>query len=402
MNNHGRKAWAAREGVVSSPALFARTLTARNAGLACAMVLIAACKPAAEAPLGPSPSFMLLQAEGAADGLPLVTPVKGTDGAAANVTAALNDGFAAELLRTVYVTQQYIQNAPGSQPASARALAWAKDATPFVLNAPQPTGRGVALRGPWLGGPLLRPQTNYIGVPLNKEPRQLVPELARYIGSYLGSAAATAGAFDAETSPLASAYAKAMEVIAREWKGTAGGGMRPQLSEVDGNLFAGVRENRFVLDAQGKLRPPLDLLGDEGVAATVFYRWFQDKQLMKTVADDAFYAPLKSDRIPPGVSPAVVLGTFRNLQMKVLGCWIDAVRAGHGPKNIADLVRLYGQRFPAERAAVIRLFVATTYGATVKPPGLSPKPEDATTTLAALTALSDDVISGKTPLLSLP
>jgi hypothetical protein len=51
---------------------------------------------------------------------------------------------------------------------------------------------------------------------------------------------------------------------------------------------------------------------------------------------------------------------------------------------------------------VVRLFVATTYGATVKPPGLSPKPADAAATLVALTALTEDVISGKTPLLSLP
>jgi hypothetical protein len=168
---------------------------------------------------------VLFQAQGEAHGLPVVASVKGTEGTASQVTAALNEGFAAELLRTVYVTQQYIENARTPTRPSARALAWAKDATPFVLNAPHALGFGVALSGAWLGGPVPRPQTIFVGVPATMDdPQQLVPLLARRIGGYLGLATATAGAFDAKSHLLATAYAQALEVIAREWKGTGGGG----------------------------------------------------------------------------------------------------------------------------------------------------------------------------------
>ena len=52
--------------------------------------------------------------------------------------------------------------------------------------------------------------------------------------------------------------------------------------------------------------------------------------------------------MPPGVSPAAILGTFRNFQAKLLGAWATAVARGRAPKDIADLVDVYGAAFPAE------------------------------------------------------
>ena len=43
------------------------------------------------------------------------------------------------------------------------------------------------------------------------------------------------------------------------------------------------------------------------------------------------YAPFVSDRIPPGISPAAVLGPFRNFQAKLLSAWGRAVLAGQPP-----------------------------------------------------------------------
>ena len=91
-----------------------------------------------------------------------------------------------------------------------------------------------------------------------------------------------------------------------------------------------------------------------------------------------------------------MLGTFRNFQAKLLGTWATAVLRGHPPRDMIDLVDLYGAAFPAERAEAVRIFVVTTFGATVKAGGVSTKPKDATRALAELTGLAAEVVAGKT------
>jgi hypothetical protein len=68
---------------------------------------------------------------------------------------------------------------------------------------------------------------------------------------------------------------------------------------------------------------------------------------------------------------------------------------GKAPNDIVDLVEAYAATFPAERAEVIRIFVVTTFGGTVKPGGSSMAPEDAQHTLAELTALAAEVTVGR-------
>jgi hypothetical protein len=161
-------------------------------------------------------------------------------------------------------------------------------------------------------------------------------------------------------------------------------------------LFGDVRDNRYVADeSQRVLRGPQEMLDSPGVAATILYRMAQSRTVGKRVAPEAFYAPYAKNRMPPGVSPAAILGTFRNFQAKLLGVWATAVLRDKAPKDIADLVELYGAAFPEERAEVIRIFVVTTYGATVKPGGASLDHKDAQQTLAELTALSAEVGAGR-------
>jgi hypothetical protein len=159
-------------------------------------------------------------------------------------------------------------------------------------------------------------------------------------------------------------------------------------------LFADVRENHFILDG-GMLRPASDLVASPGVAATIIYRMAQSRAVGPRVAPEAFYAPFAANRMPPGISPAAILGTFRNFQAKLLGAWASAALRGKAPKDIVDLVEIYGGAFPAERAEVIRIFVVTTYGGTIQPGGSSMRPEDANRTLAELTAFAAQVAAGK-------
>jgi hypothetical protein len=62
---------------------------------------------------------------------------------------------------------------------------------------------------------------------------------------------------------------------------------------------------------------------------------------------------------------------------------------------VIDLVDIYGAAFPAERAEAIRIFVVTTFGATVKAGGVSTNPKDAPRALAELTALTAAAVAGR-------
>src|SRR6185436_9980829 len=98
--------------------------------------------------------------------------------------------------------------------------------------------------------------------------------------------------------------------------------------------FAGVRENQFAVGPDGAPRPPTDLLADPGLAATVIYRMAESKLVGRRVAPADVYAPFVKERVPPGVSPAAVLGPFRNFQAKLLTAWARAVLAGTPPRDV--------------------------------------------------------------------
>lgn len=198
----------------------------------------------------------------------------------------------------------------------------------------------------------------------------------------------------------------ALEVIAREWRSREGaaGRLDPNAgTPAQRELFARVRENAFVLEeaageagdrAGAALRPARALLEDPGVAATVLYQLAQNRKLSQSVADAAFYQPFAGQHIPPGISPAVVLGAFRNQQAKLLIPWLEAVRRGEGPCDLADLIGLYARRFPADAEEVVRVFLVTTRGATVLPGGVAFDPAAPGDALARLDRLAAEVRAG--------
>jgi hypothetical protein len=226
------------------------------------------------------------------------------------------------------------------------------------------------------------------------------------LATYALGLALTAGTFSELKPVLPSAlgdgYRMAMEVVAREWrtgKGPQGVVAFDAGTTAQRELFAGVRENRFVLASdRHSLRPPAELLADPGVAATVLYRMAQSRAIAGRVARPEIYQPFAAGRLPPGISPAAVLGVFRNFQAKLLGAWSDAVLRGHPPRDIAQLVEVYAAAFPEERSEALRLFVVTTFAATVRPGGVSTRPEDASRALAAIDAAVAEVAAGRTDL----
>ena len=366
-------------------------------------------------------------------GWPLLQPVALDDARAVPFHKLFGSGFGAEMLRTDYLLKQFIREtrapdgqahpspapsqADGRFPAPARASA--AEPTVFVLDNQLPLlGAGVATSG-FFGGAIEHAGVAWMALPETPDSDPALVQtvsgrLGRHIAATLAAGGTPAGGGAATAdgdSPLVAGYAWAMEVIAREWR--VGDGPRGTLSPDVGTraqreLFAAVRQNRFVMNesdsdagagaGRPQLRSAAEILRDPGVAATVIYRMAQSRAVGHRVAPAALYAPFVSERVPNGISPAAVLGPFRNFQAKLIAVWGGAVLRGTPPRDIADLVQAYAAALPAERSEVIRLFVVTTFGATVKPGGVSTSAADSTAALAELTALAAEVAAGRRPL----
>jgi len=313
-------------------------------------------------------------------------------------------GFASEMLRTVYLAGQYLRDATvdgrrfpdlarsnGSLPV---CLVVGADASPYA--------RGLSIEGGF-GGAADRLDLPWIGIPAEPaRDKALLQTLTAHLASYAAQLVATGGLLDAAPAPpkaLVEGYRMAMEVVAREWRTTAGPAGVIQTDEgttEQREVFGNVRENRYILaEGSAGLLPARELLDSSGVAATILYRMAQSRSVGPRVAPEAFYAPYAAKRMPPGVSPAAILGTFRNFQAKLLGVWAGAALRGRAPKDIVDLIEIYGAQFPAERSEVIRIFVVTTFAGTIKPGGCSMQPKDARQTLAELTTLAAEVGAGR-------
>ncbi len=355
-------------------------------------------------PVGPPDSYALFVAK-AANLRPL--PVERADVKTPEVQplpGLFETGFASEMLRTVYLAGQYLRDATiDGQRFSEQARANASFPVCLVIGADvMPYGRGLSFKGTF-GGSVEKPDLPWIGLPaeLGRD-KAVVQTVTAHLATYAAHLIATGGLLDAASPPpdvLIDGYRMAMEVVAREWRffsGPAGVIQTDEGTPEQRALFGNVRDNRFVVDETGGgLRGPRQLLESGGVAATVLYRMAQSRAIGPRVAPEAFYAPYAANRMPTGVSPAAILGTFRNFQAKLLGVWATAVFRGRAPKDIVDLVEAYAATFPAEQAEVIRIFVVTTFGGTVKPGGSSMAPQDAQHTLAELTALAAEVGLGR-------
>jgi hypothetical protein len=366
---------------------------------------LAGCRGNPNQPLGPADSYLLFAPQGPSEaGLPLVRRLEIKDQAVQPLPPLLESSFAFEMLRTAYLAKQFVRDAKiEGRTFSPAAQRLAAEPTVFVLGLEAtPYGRGLALPKSLFSGPQPLPNLTWIGLPAEPSAdKALVQTVAGRLASFVAQFVGTGGTLQGAAPPavLVDGYRIAVEVIAREWRignGPEGVIQTDVGTRAQREIFGKVRENHYVLAGDGtSLRPARELLDDPGVAATILYRMAQSRALAGKVAPEAFYAPFASNRFPPGVSPAAVLGTFRNFQAKLLGAWAGGVLSGRAPKDVLDLVELYGKTFPAERQDVVRICVVTTFGATAKLGGVSTKPQDGTRALAELTALTAEVAAGR-------
>lgn len=372
------------------------------------------CK--SDEPLAPADAYLVfepvLEAGGTAKrsegGLPVFRAVPLDDARVGALHAALAVGFAGEVLRTDYLVKQFVREAEvGGHRYGANAVAEAREPTIFLLAE---DGAGAAARGVgfaeqgFLGR--VREHRHAVWISAGTTPAEdtaLAQTLTGRLGQLLAARATALGGLAAapkEPTPLEEALGLGLEVIAREWR--TGEGPRGTLAPDAGTVrqrarFADVRDNRCIYasavdsgatEGSASLKEPTAMIGDACVSATILYRMIQSKAVGRHVAPPEVYAPFAKDRVPPGISAAAIFGPVRNALVKCLAAWGGAVLEGHTPANLIDLLRAYGELLPAEKGEALRLFVVTTYGATVLPGGVpgGGRDEKATATLSALAA----------------
>lgn len=387
----------------------------------------------ADAPLGAADSYVVYEnkAAGSADSpakpgsLPVFHEASLDDPRALPIHRNAMEGFLGELLRTDYLAKQLLRDGWRGQMFGPTARAAAAEPTALILGGSRIAqadearlGTGfTAAGGTSLLGGSAEQHRRVLWIEVGDDPladpafvQTASGRVGRLIAERLAGAAAEVAAnlpgappADPKSArPLIDGYALAMEVIGREWRVGEGpqGSLPPNAGTgTQRERFAAVRSNAAVMvggsGAAATLRPAAEMLVEPGVIAAVIYRMAQSTGIGRKVAPSEIYAPFVGDRVPPGISPAAVLGPIRNFQVKLLCAWAGAILAGHPPHDLADLVAAYGETLPAERAEVYRIFVVTTYGATVKPGGVSPSPAHATAALAELTALSAELAAGR-------
>lgn len=368
-------------------------------GLAAALAAGAACRK--DTSLGLPDSYLVYTpvvgadgvAQRSASGLPVFEALALDDQRAAPLHKQVALGIVGEVLRTDYLAKQIVRDVSiggNTFPETARVAA--REPTIFVVGRGlEPFGVGFSRKG-FLGGAVDRADVPWIGLKEDVGDDRAMPQT---VTALLARRVISRVAGTASPPALVDGYVHAMEVIAREWRvgeGPAGAVAADAGTGTQRALFAGVRENQFAVGAGATPRPAAELLADPGLAATVLYRLAQSKLVGRKVAPADVYAPFVSERVPPGVSPAAVLGPFRNFQAKLLTAWGRAMLSGAAPQDISQLVEAYGRAMPDERAEAVRIFVVTTYGATVKPGGVSP---NAATAVSELTALAAEVTAGR-------
>jgi len=372
-----------------------------------------------KAPLGPPDSYLVYQpasgeavASPPATGMRLLQAVALDDARAMPIHRGAAEGFMGELLRTDYLAKELLRNGWQGRAFSPAARASAAEPTVLVLAGTRATrteeatiGTGFAEASSF-GRKRVHGDASWIEI--GDDPpgdpafvQTAAGRIARLVSERIARAADPAAPLP---RVLVDGYALAMEVIGREWRVGEGpmGRVAPDAGTgTQRERFASVRQNAYVFKPDSEiLRPADELLAEPGVAAALIYRMAQAKGVGRKIGPPEIYAPFVKDRVPPGISPAAVLGPVRNFQVKLLTAWALAAAAGHAPRDLIDLVTAYTEMVPAERAEVMRLFVATTYGATVKAGGVSPRAADATASLAELTALAAEVTAGRRTLRS--
>jgi len=114
-----------------------------------------------------------------------------------------------------------------------------------------------------------------------------------------------------------------------------------------------------------ELRNGQQMMASEGVIATIFYRIVNDPALRDHYQEAAFYRPFLATAVAPDPLNKAI-SPYDNVNLKLLIAMRHAAKAiASGVAPMIAVINSYAAAFPNEAAAVYKLFLETTRGATV-------------------------------------
>jgi hypothetical protein len=356
-------------------------------------VLLAATLPLVLACVSRDDDYLLLRREaprnhGAATPLRFAEP---SDQEALRVRRLLADGFGAELLLTHAMTKRFAARTTKTAATEAPTMVALGTSDVHREQCRDVGYRDRVLKTSWLA------QRIPADAPLVWADSDPWPALVRGLGGAIVDLIAPGGNLGvgegdrqaALCHPLRDGYVAFLNVVAAEWRD-------PTHDPDHDHARAEARASTDFAAVRGNtVRPGTanDVARDPTVIATVLYRIASSELGRRMVADDV-YTPFFESRPPRGIPPGMLLGAFRNFQAKLIWAWSRAVSGGRPPANLVDLVEAYADAYPAERNEVTRIFLVTTWGATVVPGGVARDAELATAS-AQLAMLTADVLFGR-------
>ena len=262
------------------------------AAAACALVAGAACKR--DPALGPPDSFLVVAPVPprtappvkSKAGLPVVASVPLDDPHAVPLHQQLAIGFAGEVLRTDYLAKQLVRDIDvggrryGERPRAVRPRADRARPGRRARRAARRRRAALALKGSFGGED---EHADALGSRSTPTPTTIARCRRRWPArSACWPASRVADRRRAEPPASAGRRLRAgaggdRARVAGRGGARGGAARRTPARAAQRELFAAVRENRYVLGADGAPRPAAELLADPGVTATVLYRLAQSK-----------------------------------------------------------------------------------------------------------------------------
>ena len=288
-----------------------------------------------------------------------LAPAARNDAEASYLRHLLANGFGAELLRTYAMTKRF----------AARTSAYHDAPTTFAIGEPERLDDSRRARqvdiGWWRTSKPADEPIVWIDDTCRGKCSMMAEVVVHLADAIMDVVAPESGLPHAESSELREGYVYFMTVVAGEWQPPPDTDDRDELRRL--GVFADIRANGPVLRAHGDGR---GMASNRLIVASVLYR-LASSELAQRMADRAVYAPFLEAQPPRDVHAALLLGAFRNFQAKLLSAWHRASAAGHPPHDLVDLIEVYGDAYPAERAEATRIFLVTTYAATAVRGGVS-------------------------------
>ncbi len=122
-----------------------------------------------------------------------------------------------------------------------------------------------------------------------------------------------------------------------------------------------VEDETSTVFSTNQLKNGQQMMSSEGVISTVFYRIVNDTRLRSQYEEASFYQPF----LQTAADPQKTITPYQNVNLKIFASIVQASFENQNRPPIIAVVQQYAKLFPNDAQRIEKIFVETTWGATV-------------------------------------